>query len=106
MPVPGGYPGVMGGVNYCGRPVVVIDLRRRLKLPPASQGAQQRIVVVEVSGGHLAGFVADRVANIVRYRSRDLRDGVLRGAGRRRQLVVVDEVVSEDEIVRLWSLNF
>jgi chemotaxis signal transduction protein len=105
-PVPTAREGVIGVANYSGRPVVVIDLRLRLSLTAASQGSQQRIVVVEAAGGHLAGFVADRVANIVRYRSRDLRAGVLRGAGRRRQVVEIDAVVSEDDLVRLWSLNF
>jgi chemotaxis signal transduction protein len=104
-PVPSARQGIIGIANYSGRPVVVIDLRLRLNLTAASQGVQQKIVVVEATGGHLAGFVADRVANIVRYRSRDLRAGVLRGTGRRRTLVEVDEVVSEDDLVRLWSLN-
>jgi purine-binding chemotaxis protein CheW len=104
-PVPSARQGVVGVVNFSGRPVVVVDLRMRLGFAAESQGAQQRIVVVEASGGHLAGFVADRVANIIRYRSRDLRAGVLLGSGRRRQLVEVDQVVSEDDLVRLWALN-
>jgi len=105
MPVPGTNPSILGVVHFSGRPVVVVDLRLRLNLTAKNQGAQPQIVVVEAAGGHLAGFIADRVANVLRYRSRDLRHGVLHGAGRRRQLVDVDEVIRENDLIRLSSLN-
>ena len=106
LQVPGASSHVLGVASLSGHPVIVIDLRSRLHFTAASQGAQQRIVVVEAEGGRLAGFVADRVANVVRYRSRDLRHGVLRGAGRRRQLVEIDEVIGDNDLVRLWPINF
>jgi purine-binding chemotaxis protein CheW len=104
-PLASARPGVIGVVNLTGRGVVVVDLRVRLNLAAASQGAQRRIVVVEAAGGHLAGFVADRVSDVVRYRSRDLRNGVLRGIGRPRRVVEIDQVVEEDDLVRLWSVS-
>jgi chemotaxis signal transduction protein len=101
--VPHLRPGILGVVNFSGRPVVVIDFRIRLHLTAESQGAQQRIVVVETASGRFAGFVADRVADVISYRSRDVHDGALHGSGRRRLLVDLDQVVSEDDLVRLWS---
>ena len=102
-PITSTRPGVIGFVSLMGNTVVVVDLRVRLKLAAASQGAQRRIVVVKTAGGHLAGFIADRVADVIRYRSRDLRNGVLRGTGRARRLVDVNSLVEEDDLVRLWS---
>lgn len=104
-PITSTRPGVIGVVSLMGSTVVVVDLRLRLNLAAASQGAQRRIVVVQTAGGHLAGFIADRVADLIRYRSRDLRNGVLRGIGRARRVVDVDRVVDEDDLVRLWSVS-
>ena len=104
-PIPSARPGIIGVVNLAGRSVVVVDLRARLHLAAEPHGAQQRIVVVEAAGGHLAGFVADRVSDVIRYRSRDLRNGILHGVGRPRRVVEIDEVVEEDDLVRLWSVS-
>ena len=98
-------PGVIGVVTLAGRSIVVVDLRARLNLPAANVGAQRQIVVVEAAGGHLAGFVADRVSDVIRYRSRDLRNGILHGIGRPRRVVEVDHVVDEDDLVRLWTVG-
>jgi chemotaxis signal transduction protein len=103
-PITSTRPGVIGVVSLTGSTVVVVDLRVRLNLTAASHGAQRRIVVVQTAGGHLAGFVADRVADVIRYRARDLKNGVLRGIGRPRRVVDVDRVVDEDDLVRLWSV--
>ena len=105
IPMPSSRPGVIGVVNMTSGSAVVVDLRARLNLPIASPGPQRRIVVVEAAAGHLAGFVVDRVSDVVRYRSRDVRNGVLHGIGRARRIVEVDQVVSEDDLVRLWSVS-
>ena len=96
-------PGVLGVVHLSGDPVVVVDLRTRLALEASASRAPQYIVVVEAAGGRLAGFLVDRVTDLIRYRSRDVRNGTLRGTGRTRRLVEVDQVVAEDDLVRLWS---
>jgi chemotaxis signal transduction protein len=103
--VPSTRPGVVGFVNLMSGSAVVVDLGARLNLAKASPGPQRRVVVVDAASGRLAGFVVDRVSDVIRYRSRDLRNGVLRGIGRPRRVVEVDEVVSEDDLVRLWSVN-
>jgi chemotaxis signal transduction protein len=103
IPLPNTRPDVMGAVKLTSGIAVVVDLSARLNLPAAAPGPQRRVVVVETAAGHMAGFVVDRVSNIIRYRSRDLRNGVLHGIGRSRRVVEVDQVVSEDDLVRLWS---
>ena len=105
VPMGDGRGGVVGIVSLAASAVVVVDLRVRLALPAVSRGARQAIVVVEASGGRLAGFLVDRVTDMVRYRSRDLRRGVLHGIGRPRRVLDVDQVVREDDLMRLWSVR-
>ena len=105
IPLPSTRPGVMGAVKLTSGSAMVVDLGARLNLPAASPGPQCRVVVVEAAPGRLAGFVVDRVSDVIRYRSRDLRNGVLHGIGRARRLVDVDQVVDDDDLVRLWSVS-
>jgi chemotaxis signal transduction protein len=107
-PMPGARPGLVGVTSLKGQVVGVIDLRTKLQLPHASQGSQPKIVIVELTkatGQHLVGFVADRISDVVVYRDRDLRNGSLRGKGRPRKLVDLDQLVSEDELAGLWVLT-
>ena len=73
-----------------GRDFPVIDLRAKLGLPHGSHGRQPCIVVVEVPSAHgpqLAGFIADRVSEIIHARDRDFRHGKLRASGRPREVL-------------------
>ncbi len=105
----------------------MIDLGRKLGLAPdANPGPRPNIVIVEVevaagaeiaagsevatgteaaSGRRplLAGFMADRVCDVVVYRSRDLQKGVLRGEGRPRKLIDLARWVTEDVVAGLSS---
>jgi chemotaxis signal transduction protein len=107
--VPRTHPAFAGIASLGGRPLAVFDLRVKLGLPQVSQGSQPRIVVIEVIGGegrrHLAGFIVDRVSDVVVYRDRDLSHGALRGNGRPRRLLDPDQIASEDELLCLWSAN-
>jgi purine-binding chemotaxis protein CheW len=105
IPVPSTRPGVVGMVNLTSGSAMVVDLGARLNLPAGAPGPQRRVVIVEAAEGRLAGFVVDRVSDVIRYRSRDLRNGVLHGIGRARRVVEVDQVVNEDDLDRLWSVN-
>ncbi|HEY4362709.1 MAG TPA: chemotaxis protein CheW [Bryobacteraceae bacterium] len=81
---------ICGFTTMRGNDVPIIDLRAKLNLPHATQGRNCCIVVVEVpgpDGARLAGFVADRVADIVEARPRDFSDGRLRLHGRPRRLL-------------------
>jgi len=81
-----------------GRAFPVIDLRSKLGIPPGSRGRQPCIVVVEVAtrlGPQLAGFMADRISDIVQTRERDFSRGKLRGRGRPREILDPDILLSE-----------
>ena len=107
-PMPGVRPGLLGITSLKGQVVGVMDLRSKLRLPHASQGSQPKIVVVELTVGskqQLAGFVADRISDVVVYRDRDLRGGALRGKGRPPRVVDFDQLVTETELEGLWVLS-
>ena len=62
------------------------------------------IVVVEHPGGELTGFIADRVSDVVVYRGRDLRNGVLHGLGRPRRLIELAALNVADELEQ-WTIR-
>lgn len=89
-----------GFATLRGRDFPVIDLRAKLNLPHATHGRSPYIVVVEVKtadGPQMAGFIADRVCELVHARDRDFHLGKLRLAGRPR-LVLDPESLWEAEI--------
>jgi len=55
---------VAGSLNLRGRIVTAIDLRRRLRLPPAPPEAPRMSVVVE-QGGELYAFLVDQVSEVL-----------------------------------------
>jgi purine-binding chemotaxis protein CheW len=55
---------VEGVINLRGRVIPVIDLRRRLGLPPGERNRMTRIVVVEGEGGTV-GMVVDAVSEVL-----------------------------------------
>jgi purine-binding chemotaxis protein CheW len=61
-PVPDAAAHVLGLLDLRGRVVPVLDLRRRLGLPPAEPGLSTPICVVEAGGGF--GLVADAVTDV------------------------------------------
>lgn len=83
---------VRGVVNLRGKIVPVIDLRRRLGLPPADETAATRIVVVEVETGTV-GMIVDGVSEVLRLSSKqieppsdlvaDVDTDLIRGVGKR-----------------------
>ena len=81
---------IRGYATLCGKDLPVIDLGSKLRLPNAAQGRNWSIVAVEVEtpeGPRLAGFLADRVNNVVHARAHDFSNGKLRVRGRLRQLI-------------------
>jgi len=57
-------PEVAGSINLRGRIITVIDLRRRLNLPPLPAGASSNIVVVELKG-ELYSLIVDSVGDVL-----------------------------------------
>src|SRR5487761_2336584 len=62
--IPLAPPEGAGGLNLRGRIVTAIDLRRRLRLPPAPPGTRRMSVVTE-QGGELYALLVDQVAEVI-----------------------------------------
>src|SRR5690606_33819974 len=75
-PVPRMPEAVLGVISLRGEIVQVLDLRRRLGLPPAEQGSsrqRRRIVVLNGEDGQLAGLLVDRVSEVLRTPAEGMR---------------------------------
>lgn len=62
--IPLAPPEVAGSLNLRGRIVTAIDLRRRLRLPPAPPN-QPRMSVVAEQGGELYALLVDQVSEVM-----------------------------------------
>ncbi len=62
--IPLARPEIAGSLNLRGRIVTAIDLRRRLRLPPAPPG-QARMSVVAEQGGELYALLVDQVSEVL-----------------------------------------
>lgn len=62
--VPLAAPEIAGNLNLRGRIVTAIDLRRRLRLPPAG-GAETPMSVVTEQGAELYALLVDQVSEVV-----------------------------------------
>jgi purine-binding chemotaxis protein CheW len=65
-PMPRVSADVRGVIALRGEIVQVVDLRRRLSLPPAEPARQNRIVVVHLDDGRVAGVLVDAVREVLR----------------------------------------
>jgi purine-binding chemotaxis protein CheW len=62
--IPLAPPEIAGSLNLRGRIVTAIDLRQRLRLPPAPPG-QARMSVVAEQGGELYALLVDQVSEVL-----------------------------------------
>jgi purine-binding chemotaxis protein CheW len=62
--IPLAPPEIAGSLNLRGRIVTAIDLRRRLRLPPAPSG-QARMSVVAEQAGELYALLVDQVSEVL-----------------------------------------
>jgi purine-binding chemotaxis protein CheW len=62
--IPLAPPEIAGSLNLRGRIVTAIDLRRRLRLPPAPPGKPRMSVVAE-QGGELYALLVDQVSEVL-----------------------------------------
>lgn len=68
-PIPRVAKEVRGVISLRGEIIQVIDLRLRLALPPAAVAKANRIVVVQVDDGRVAGVLVDEVREVLRVDS-------------------------------------
>jgi len=66
--VPNADPTIVGIISLRGTIVTVIDVRRKLRHPPATAGNDARIIVAERAGETL-GFEVDRVLRVLKVNS-------------------------------------
>lgn len=68
--IPLAPPEIAGSLNLRGRIVTAVDLRRRLKLPPAPDGRKPMSVVAE-HGGELYALLVDQVSEVMSLPAED-----------------------------------
>jgi purine-binding chemotaxis protein CheW len=66
--VPNADPTIVGIISLRGTMVTVIDVRRKLRHPPAAGGNDARVIVVE-RAGEVLGFEVDRVLRVLKVNS-------------------------------------
>jgi purine-binding chemotaxis protein CheW len=63
---------VLGVISVRGKLVTVVDLRRRLHLPPGAVDRKTRILLTDVGGGEQIGLVVDEVQQVWRLASEEI----------------------------------
>ena len=66
--MPNADPTIVGIISLRGTIVTIIDVRRKLRHPPAAGGDDARIIVAE-RGGETLGFEVDRVLRVLKVDS-------------------------------------
>jgi chemotaxis signal transduction protein len=87
---------VCGFAVIGGRDFAVIDLQAKLGIAPGTHGREPFIIVVQM-GESLAGFIADRVSEVLDLRARDFRNGALRTRGRVRRVLDPSEIMTAED---------
>jgi purine-binding chemotaxis protein CheW len=72
-PVPRVPEAIRGVISLRGEVVQVIDLRRRIGLPPVEPSRSTRIVVLHGEDGRLSGLLVDAVSEVLRVTEDRLR---------------------------------
>src|SRR5258706_4356436 len=97
--VPNADPTIVGIISLRGTMVTVIDVRRKLRHPPAAGGNDARVIVVE-RAGEVLGFEVDRVLRVLKVdsaavephpgvHSRELSEAVRGGVRHRNALTIL-----------------
>jgi purine-binding chemotaxis protein CheW len=97
-PIPRAADEIEGVINLRGKVVPILDLRRRLGLPPVERSAITRIIVVEVAES-MVGLIVDEVIGVLRIAEadiepptallNDLDSSFLRGVGKSGDKLVI-----------------
>lgn len=95
----------IGEARTGGQGFPVIDLAAKLGLPNASgeisDGRDPYILAIDTRGGDgsplLSGFIADRVTELIKVRTRDFRQGKIR-IGRPRRVLYPEQILAVAEL--------
>jgi len=91
---------ICGFATVGGRDFPVLDLRAKLGISRGPRGREPFIIVVE-AGDRLAGFIADRVSEVLELRPRDFRKGAVRGYGRPRKVLDPEWMITPEDWVKV-----
>jgi chemotaxis signal transduction protein len=94
--VEGAGNSILGFAHLDGHDFPMIDLQAKLGIAPGPRGREPFIVVVETAAG-LAGFIADRISEVLDLRPRHFRSGAVRAHGRPRKVLEPDQIMSEED---------
>jgi len=67
MPVPENIATLLGVINFHGRVIPVLDIRKKLGLPFVEINIDNYIVIVNISG-RLISFIADTIVGVIEFR--------------------------------------
>jgi purine-binding chemotaxis protein CheW len=95
------HPWMCGFAALAGRDFPVLDLRAKLEIARGTRGREPFIIAVETQG-RLAGFIADRVSEVLNLRQRDIRNGAVRGHGRPRRVLDPEQIMTVDDWAAFW----
>jgi purine-binding chemotaxis protein CheW len=70
-PLPQAPEIVLGIINFAGRIIPVVDMRRRFRLPEKEAGLYDFLIIARTSRREIA-FIADRVTGVIKYPEADL----------------------------------
>ena len=87
---------ICGFAAVGGREFPVLDLSAKLGISRGPHGREPFIIAVE-TGDRLAGFIADRISEVLELRARDFRNGAVRGFGRPRKVLDPEQIMTPDD---------
>ena len=70
-PLPQAPEIVLGVINFSGRVIPVVDMRRRFRLPPKEVGLYDHLIIARTSKREIA-FIADGVTGVLEYREAEV----------------------------------
>lgn len=103
-----------GVINLRGRVIPVVDLRKRLDLPPQEPTRRTRVLIAEI-GGKVVGFIVDEAREVLRVVRGDVRpppqivrgvasqylEGILQNGTELILILDFEKVLSTHEKIRL-----
>lgn len=70
-PLPKAPEIVLGVINFSGRIIPVVDMRKRFRLPPKEVGIYDHLIIARTSKRAIA-FIAEDVAGVLEYREAEV----------------------------------
>jgi purine-binding chemotaxis protein CheW len=115
-PVPRTPPSIRGVINLRGKIIPVMDLRRKLSMPPTDATDRTCVIVVKAQGLEV-GVIVDKVSEVLNIAQADTEDapafgqqvntdfilGIGKTNGRVRLLLDIDKILSAQDVVDIQA---